>query len=198
MMRAPVLAAVAALAVLAWPARPSRSPSGAPLGGGALAVATGCGVSDARTAAAPRATTYDVADALVLLSLALRSGMGQREALERVAGAGHGPVASHLASVAAALRWGQPGPDAWSFVPAVWRPAALAWEVAEHAGAAPAQLVEEAAWRIREREDRRLQAAAARAGVRLVLPLGLAFLPAFACTAVVPVVLALVHTVLGP
>ncbi len=43
-----------------------------------------------------------------------------------------------------------------------------------------------------------MQAAAARAGVRLVLPLGLAFLPAFACTAVIPVVLALAHTVLGP
>jgi len=181
-----VLAAVAALAVVAWPARPSRSPAGA-------------AVSDPADLGLGRpATTYAVADALVLLSLALRSGMGQREALEHVAGASHGQVASHLASVAAALRWGRPGPEAWSFVPAVWRPAALAWEVADRAGAAPAQLVEEAAWRIREREDRRLQAATARAGVRLVLPLGLAFLPAFACTAVVPVVLALVHTVLGP
>lgn len=198
MMRAFVLAAVAALAVLAWPARPSRSLSVARMGGGGLVAAPGRPVRGAGAGAERPATTYDVADALVLLSLALRSGMGQREALERVAGASHGPVASHLASVAAALRWGQSGPDAWSFVPAVWRPAALAWEVAEHAGAAPAQLVEEAAWRIREREDRRLQAAAARAGVRLVLPLGLAFLPAFACTAVVPVVLALVHTVLGP
>jgi Flp pilus assembly protein TadB len=141
---------------------------------------------------------HAVADALVLLSLALRSGMGQREALERVAQTSEGDVAAHLGSVAAALRWGQPAPRAWAFAPAAWRPAALAWEVAERAGAAPAQLVEEAAWRIREREDRRLQAAAARAGVRLVMPLGLAFLPAFACTAVVPVVLALAHTVLGP
>jgi pilus assembly protein TadC len=139
-----------------------------------------------------------VADALVLLSLALRSGMGQREALERVALASDGQVAGHLRSVAAALQWGRPGREAWGYAPAVWRPAALAWELAEAAGAAPAQLVEEAAWRIRDGEDRRLQAAAARAGVRLVLPLGLAFLPAFACTAVVPVVLALAHTVLGP
>jgi hypothetical protein len=190
-MRASALAALAALAVLAWPARPNqrcRAVRSDPADPG----------DPARLDPGHPATTYDVADALVLLALALRSGMGPREALEQVAGSGRGEVATHLASVAAALRWGQPGPDAWSFVPAVWRPAALAWEVAECAGAAPAQLVEEAARRVREREDRRLQAAAARAGVRLVLPLGLAFLPAFACTAVVPVVLALVHTVLGP
>ena len=37
----------------------------------------------------------------------------------------------------------------------------------------------------------------ARAGVRLVLPLGLAFLPAFACTTVIPIVLALGQRVLG-
>jgi Flp pilus assembly protein TadB len=144
------------------------------------------------------ATSYDVADALVLLSLALRSGMGQQEALERVAALDAGPVAGHLRTVAAALRWGQPACDAWSHVPEAWRPAALAWEVAERAGAAPAQLVEDASWRVRETEDRRLEGAAARAGIRLVLPLGLAFLPAFACTAVVPVVLAIAHTVLGP
>lgn len=186
-----VLAVLATLAVLAWPVRPHRPFRPDQSSGGSR---YRHGVREPGRAA----TTYAVADALVLLSLALRSGMGQREALEHVAAASRGQVATHLASVAAALRWGQTGPDAWSFVPPVWRPAALAWEVAESAGAAPAQLVEDAAWRIRESEDRRLEAAAARAGVRLVLPLGLAFLPAFACTAVVPVVLALVHTVLGP
>jgi len=188
-----VLALLASLAVVVLPDRRERltpGPRGRGHGGSPAAPAAG---SSTRPA-----TPYDVADALVLLSLALRSGMGQQEALERVARASGGPVAAHLGSVAAALRWGQPVREAWSYVPDAWRPAALAWEVAERAGAAPAQLVEDASWRVREQEDRRLQAAAARAGVRLVLPLGLAFLPAFACTAVVPVVLALAHTVLGP
>lgn len=186
-MSAGLLVVLATLAVLAWPSRsapPPRRDSREP-------------PSEGSPAGTP-ATVHAIADALVLLSLALRSGMGQREALERVAQTSEGEVAAHLGSVAAALRWGQSAPQAWAFVPDAWRPAALAWEVAERAGAAPAQLVEEAAWRIREREDRRLQAAAGRAGVRLVMPLGLAFLPAFACTAVVPVVLALAHTVLGP
>ena len=70
-----VLAALAALAVLAWPLRPHRpSPPGQPSGGSRYRH----GVREPGRAA----TTYAVADALVLLSLALRSGMGQREALE--------------------------------------------------------------------------------------------------------------------
>lgn len=184
-----LVAALAALAVLVAPRRSELPPRGRVLGRGAPST------DSARRQAA---TSYDVADALVLLSLALRSGMGQQEALERVAGSDPGPVAAHLRTVAAALRWGQPARDAWSHVPEAWRPAALAWEVAERAGAGPAQLVEDASWRVRDAEDRRLQSSAARAGVGLVLPLGLAFLPAFACTAVVPVVMAIAHTVLGP
>jgi Flp pilus assembly protein TadB len=151
-----------------------------------------------RPQATRQATPHDVADALALLALALRSGMGQPEALERVAHLSEGPVAAHLRAVTAALRWGRPSGEAWAYAPAAWSPAAMAWQVAERAGAGPAQLIEDASWRIREREDRRLETAGARAGVRLVLPLGLAFLPAFACTAVVPVVLALGQSVLGP
>lgn len=184
-----LVAAVAVLAVLVAPRGRHRPPRGVP---------QTLRTPPAGSVRRQRATSYDVADAMVLLSLALRSGMGQQEALERVAGSDPGAVAAHLRTVAAALRWGQPSRAAWAHVPGAWRPAALAWEVAERAGAAPAQLVEDASWRVRDAEDRRLQGAAARAGVGLVLPLGLAFLPAFACTAVVPVVLAIAHTVLGP
>jgi Flp pilus assembly protein TadB len=139
-----------------------------------------------------------VADALVLLALALRSGMGQREALDCVARTCDGAVAGQLRAVSAALRWGRPSEEAWAYAPAVWRSAALAWQVSEVTGAGPAQLVEDASWRLRDREDRRLEAAGLRAGVRLVLPLGAAFLPAFACTSVIPVVLALGQRVLAP
>lgn len=198
-MTAALVVAVAALAAALWPGRPDLrrrrglvapsqrwSPGGVSLAGVA-----------SRPQVARQATPHDVADALALLALALRSGMGQSEALERVAQVSDGAVAAHLRAVTAALRWGRPSGEAWAYAPAAWGPAAMAWQVAERAGAGPAQLIEEASWRIREREDRRLETAGARAGVRLVLPLGLAFLPAFACTAVIPVVLALGQSVLG-
>lgn len=90
-----LVAALAALAVLVAPRRSEPPPRGRRLGRGAPST---------DTARRQAATSYDVADALVLLSLALRSGMGQQEALERVAGSDPGPVAAHLRTVAAALR----------------------------------------------------------------------------------------------
>jgi pilus assembly protein TadC len=57
-------------------------------------------------------------------------------------------------------------------------------------------MLERVAERSRLAEDRAAERRAARAGVLLVLPLGFGFLPAFACTAVIPVVLALAHGVL--
>ena len=199
-MTAALVVAVAALAAALWPDRPDLSRRRALVGPSSRwspAEVARPGVAN-RPQVARRATPHDVADALALLALALRSGMGQAEALERVAQVSEGPVAGHLRAVMAALRWGRPSGEAWAYAPAAWGPAAMAWQVAERAGAGPAALIEDASWRIREREDRRLEAAGARAGVRLVLPLGLAFLPAFACTAVIPVVLALGQSVLGP
>ena len=149
----------------------------------------------ARRTSRGQAPVEQVADTLVLLALALRAGLGLVEALDEVrAGAGE-EVARDLSAVVAALRWGRPAREAWSYAGAVWRPAELAWVVAEETGAAPASLVEEAAGRLREELERLREQRAARAGVLLVLPLGLGFLPAFACTAVVPVVLALARTV---
>ena len=198
-MTAALVVTVAALAAALWPDRPDlrrRRALVGPQQRGSSAGGSRPGVAS-RPRATRRATPHDVADALALLALALRSGMGQPEALERVVQVSEGPVAAHLRAVTAALRWGRPSGEAWAYAPAAWGPAAMAWQVAERAGAGPAQLIEDASWRIREREDRRLETAGARAGVRLVLPLGLAFLPAFACTAVIPVVLALGQSVLG-
>ena len=185
----PLVVAAAALAAALWTGRRTTCPALTP---GRPGAAT-------RSAASREpATPHTVADALVLLALALRSGMGQREALDCVARTCDGAVSGQLRAVSAALRWGRPSEEAWAYAPAVWRSAALAWQVSEVTGAGPAQLVEDASWRLRDREDRRLEAAGLRAGVRLVLPLGAAFLPAFACTSVIPVVLALGQRVLAP
>ena len=139
----------------------------------------------------------EVADALVLISLALRAGLPLTEALQHVHAGATGRVRADLAAVAAALRWGRPAHEAWSFAGQGWRVAAMATHMSEHTGAAPAGLIERAAGRLREERERERERAAARAGVLLVLPLGLGFLPAFACTAVVPVVLNLASGVLS-
>ena len=70
-----------------------------------------------------------------------------------------------------------------------WRAAAVAWHAAHTAGAAPGGLLGAAATRMREEESRRVEAEVQRAGVLLVLPLGVCFLPGFVATTVAPVVL---------
>ena len=74
----------------------------------------------------------------------------------------------------------------------MWRPARAAWCAAVAAGAAPAELLLRAAATVRETEDQRVESAIASAGTLLVLPLGLALLPGFVATTVVPVVVRLV------
>ena len=144
-----------------------------------------------------QASSDEVADALVLISVALRAGLPLTEALHHVQAGATGRVRVDLAAVAAALGWGRPAQEAWSFAGPGWRTAALATHMSEQTGAAPAALLESAAGRLREERERERERSAARAGVLLVLPLGLGFLPAFACTAVVPVVLHLASGVLS-
>ena len=143
------------------------------------------------------ASTDEVADALVLISLALRAGLPLTEALHHVQAGTTGRIRADLAAVVAGLRWGRPADEAWTFAGPGWRAAAMATHMSEHTGAAPAALIERAAGRLRDERERERERAAARAGVLLVLPLGLGFLPAFACTAVVPVVLNLASGVLS-
>jgi Flp pilus assembly protein TadB len=141
---------------------------------------------------APSATADRVADGLLLLSLALRAGFGPIEALEAAAAHTDGAVGQQLRTVAAAHRWGREPMECWALVPSVWQPAAVAWQAAMSAGISPGALLVRSASVIRDREAQRVEAALAKAGVLLVLPLGLAFLPGFVATTIVPVVLRLV------
>lgn len=136
-------------------------------------------------------TVDEAAAAVALVAAALRSGIGSVEALEAVAAIDSGPAGRDLAVVAAAHRWGEPPDLAWTHVGPGWMSAAVAWHAAHSAGAAPAGLLEAAAGRMRQAEVLRLEAAVGRAGVLLVLPLGLCFLPGFVGTTVAPVVLRL-------
>ena len=144
-----------------------------------------------------QAADGDVADALVLVALCLRAGLPLTTALHHVQSGATGVVRDDLASVVAALRWGLSAQEAWAHAGARWRQAATATHLSEQTGAAAAELLEGAAARMREQGERARERAAARAGVLLVLPLGLGFLPAFACTAVVPVVVTLASGILA-
>jgi hypothetical protein len=143
------------------------------------------------------ATSDAVADGLVLLALALRAGCDPVEALETAARQLDGMTARQLSTVAAAHRWGLDPAACWELVPAVWHPAAVAWQASLRAGVSPSALLLRSATVIRDREAQHIEAALSRAGVLLVLPLGLAFLPGFVATTVVPVVLRLVGSFLA-
>lgn len=182
-------AAALALAVLLWPSsRDARAPASSPPG----RRRHGGGPADDVEPTVP-----EVAVSVRLLALSVRSGTGLTEAIDAVASEAGGVIGRQLATVTAALRWGVDERTAWQALPSVWQPAARALQLAGAAGVPPADLLLEAAEDLHQRERQRLEVAAARLGVRIVLPLGLAFLPAFVLTSVVPVVLGLARAVLG-
>lgn len=206
-MRVDALASAVTLltvaAVLAWPgACPValvRSPDlssdraeGAATGGGDT-------VPDAQPGTGGRGRDVPVAEVAAvidLLALALRGGAGLVEAMEAVADRVGGPLGMHLRTVAAAGRWGVEDATAWANVPPAWQPAARALRMATAAGVPPAEALVGAADAVRRREHQRLEVATATLGVRIVLPLGLLFLPAFILTTVMPIMVALAQQVL--
>lgn len=139
-------------------------------------------------------TVEEVADASVLLALALQSGRGLAQSLEEVAQVAAPGAAEDLTRVGAALRWGRPMGEAWGYARDVWGPTATAFVVADAVGAPSARVLLDAASTLRETEARRLEQAGGTAAVMLVLPLGLCFLPAFIATAVIPLVAVLIGT----
>lgn len=202
------------LAVLAWPVGARRGGSGrhvaAPFVGSAsgvgevdgLATAAGTGIAGPGEETSgperrPPVTDREVADAMVLLALALRSGRGLADALAETAAVSSTGARDDLVRVTTALRWGRSMRQAWGYARPVWRRTAQAMAVADESGAASAAVLLEAASAQREEDARRLEEAGQRAGVLLVLPLGLCFLPAFVATAVVPLVVVLLGQQLG-
>lgn len=123
-----------------------------------------------------------------LVAVALRGGGGVVESLEVVAATGPAVVRRQLQRVAAGWRWGLDQPACWAQASPSWRPLAAALALAERSGAAPADLVERAAADLRREAARVVDEQVAASSVRLVLPLGLTFLPAFLLTSIVPAV----------
>jgi hypothetical protein len=154
----------------------------------------------------------DAVDAVGLLDLvgaALTTGAAVPRALAAVGRAVGGPDGERLCAAAAALPHGVAWDVAWGrdrgrpprptrsarrvVVQEAWQPLADALEPVWTAGASPGPLLRAQADALRARRRAETRTAAARLGVRLVLPLGLCFLPAFVLVGLVPVVLALVQ-----
>ncbi|MBN1173914.1 MAG: type II secretion system F family protein [Micromonosporaceae bacterium] len=128
-----------------------------------------------------------------LLAAALRSGATPDLAALVVGEAVGGPVGRRLVRVARALRLGIQPAEAWRRlreVPEAERLARAAVRSAE-SGTMLAHSFARLGDDLRAARSGSAEAAARRAGVLGVLPLGLCFLPSFLLTGVVPVVLSL-------
>jgi Flp pilus assembly protein TadB len=152
------------------------------------------GVTNGAVAGRSRRPTESVARqipaALDLVAACLSAGAAPPPAMAAVGAAFGGEVGAVLVAVARLAMLGAPIETAWSgcLADRRWAPIARAVIRAHYSGAALTDVLVHLA------DDRRralradAQAAAQRAGVRAVLPLGVCFLPAFVLVGVVPVV----------
>lgn len=180
-----LLGGAAALAVLLWwvPRPTAWTPAGArPVGRGGGAGAAG---------SAEDVPVDVVPEALELLALALLGGTSLAGATAAVAAVLPGEHGEQLGRVGRALGAGADTSAAWAEAGPAWEPARNALDLAAVAGVPPGAALRQAATDLRRDAVADVEVATARLGVRLVLPLGLAFLPAFVLTTVLPLVLAL-------
>ncbi|MEO3743713.1 type II secretion system F family protein [Plantactinospora sp. B5E13] len=152
-------------------------------------------------AAARRRRMREAADlplAADLLAAALRAGAPVDHAVSAVAQALDGPLGGRLAQVGRTLRLGGDAGEAWSGLVAVPGGERLARAAvrATASGAALAGALTRLADDLRADRATAAEAAARRAGVLIVLPLGLCFLPAFILAGLVPVIVAVLGDVL--
>jgi pilus assembly protein TadC len=133
-----------------------------------------------------------------LLAAALRAGAPIDRAVAAVADALQGPLGERLAAVARSLRLGADPEEAWEHLDAVpgGRRLSAAAVRSSASGAALAGAFARIADDLRADRAVATESAARRAGVLIVVPLGLCFLPAFILAGLVPVIVALLGDVL--
>ncbi len=144
------------------------------------------------------AAARDLPLALDLLACALRAGQPPGTASAAVAAAIGGPVGAALASVARSTGLGSPADEAWQPLGRLPGAAAVARTLAraDSSGSRLAEELTRTAADLRDRRGSATDARVRRAGVLVVLPLGLCFLPAFVCVGVVPIVIGIAGSVL--
>ncbi|GIF65439.1 hypothetical protein Ais01nite_34740 [Asanoa ishikariensis] len=152
-------------------------------------------------AEAKRRRLREEADAPIcadLIAAALRAGAPVDVAVLGVADALGGPLRERLTTVGRSLRLGAEPPEAWSHLvgmPGGDRMAAAAIR-SSASGSALAGALTRLADDLRADRAVAMEAAARRAGVLIVLPLGFCFLPAFILAGLVPVIVAILGDVL--
>ena len=154
----------------------------------------------ATVAARLRREAVDLPAGADLMAAALRAGAPPGHAAAMVGAALAGPVGARLARVGHALRLGESPEQAWAYLadlPGGERVARAAVRSADSGSALARALSRRLADELRAARAAAADAAARRAGVLVVLPLGLCFLPAFLLAGVVPVVIAVLDGVLG-
>lgn len=136
-------------------------------------------------------------DAVALISALLRTGLADGRVL-RVVGLGiPGPLGRRLVSIGRARELGQSVAEAWAQL-ADWpetAPLADAMVRSADSGAPVADLLDRVAIDARRDYHTAAQKAARSVGVRVVLPLGLCYLPSFLLLAVIPLVASLLADV---
>jgi pilus assembly protein TadC len=140
----------------------------------------------------------DLPIAADLFAAASRAGAPPERAALAVGAALGGPVGVRLVRVGEALRRGVPSDEAWRHLadlPGGPRLVSVATRSAER-GSALSRALEQQAVDLRAAQAAAAEAAARKAGVLVVLPLGLCFLPAFLLAGVVPVVVSVLGDLL--
>jgi pilus assembly protein TadC len=145
-----------------------------------------------RAGAAPdtgAALHRDLPVACDLLAVCLAAGTPVGAALTVVAGAAAGPVGDHLSRVGGLYGLGAAPRRAWEGTPPPVDALARALVRAGESGSAVVPALQRLAADLRAADRSRTEAAVRSAGVWVLAPLGLCFLPAFLCLGVVPLVL---------
>jgi pilus assembly protein TadC len=145
-----------------------------------------------------RAAAADLPLGCDLLAAALRAGAPVERAAEAVADALGGPLGERMRRTARSLRLGAGPAEAWAHLAEVrGADRLIAAAIRSSAsGGALAGALGRLADDLRADRAVAVEAAAQRAGVLIVLPLGLCFLPAFLLAGLVPVLIAVLGDVL--
>lgn len=155
-------------------------------------------------AAAPDASAEDVAAtvrdlpaACDLLGVCLGAGLPVDGALAAVGEAVPGPLGARLTTAAALYRLGAEPRRVWAGVPAELAPLGRVLVRAGESGATVVDGLRTLAAESRTAMRAHTEAAVRRAGVWVLAPLGLCFLPAFVCLGVAPLILGIAGDVFG-
>jgi len=145
------------------------------------------GTADGALPAAAR--LRDLPVACDLLAVCLAAGQPVGAALAAVAEAVPGPLGGPLQDVAGLYRLGAEPGRAWSGVPGELAPLGRVLVRSGESGSAAGPALRSLAADVRAAARTRIEGDVRRAGVWVLAPLGLCFLPAFVCLGVVPLVL---------